>query len=748
MFFGFGRNILVWKSKMNKIVNFCRFAFYKYLNIKHNVMKKSLLISSVCIIFATSCKKEENKMTNDLQPPLAKIIPTELEKHNHKRIDNYFWLNQREDQEVIDYLNAENEYYQKMTAHTKDFQENLFYEMKSHIKEDDSSVPYFYNGYWYVTRYETGKDYPIYTRKKENKTADEEILFDCNKMAEGHNYFNLSGINISPDNKLVLFAIDTIGRRNYDVQIKNLETGEILSDKIENVTGGTAWANDNKTFFYTGKDIQTLRSDKIYKHKVGTLQKDDVLVFHEKDDTFNTYVYTEISKKYIIIGSSSTLTNEYQILSADNPDETFKMFQPRVRGLEYGIDYYDGKFYVVTNKDKATNFKLMITPENATTQENWTDLIPHRDDVLLEGIDVFKNYLVISERDNKKGLTNIRIKPWNGQEYYLPFDSETYTAYTTTNLDFNTDKLRYGYQSMKTPSSIIEFDMNTKEKKVLKEQKILGGKFDKDNYVEERIWATAQDGTKVPISMVYRKGIKKDGNNPFLLYAYGSYGATMDPYFSTTRLSLLDRGFIYAIAHIRGGEDLGRKWYEDGKLLKKKNTFTDFVDCSKFVIEQKYTSEKHLYASGGSAGGLLMGAVVNMNPELYNGVIATVPFVDVITTMLDDSIPLTTGEYDEWGNPNEKEYYDYMLSYSPYDNVKEQNYPNMYVSTGLHDSQVQYWEPAKWVAKLRAMKTDNNLLFLDTNMDAGHGGASGRFESLKEVAKEYAFLLDLEKITK
>jgi len=711
-------------------------------------MKKHLLISSVCIIFATSCKKkEENKMTNDLQAPVAKIVPTELEKHGHKRIDNYFWLNQREDKEVIDYLNAENEYYQKMTAHTKAFQEDLFNEMKARIKEDDSSVPYFYNGYWYITRYETGKDYPIHTRKKESLDANEEVLFDCNKMAEGHNFFNLRGINISPNNKLVIFAVDTVGRRNYDVQIKNLETGEILSDRIESVTGGTAWANDNQTFFYTGKDAQTLRSDKIYKHKVGTSTKDDVLVFHEKDDTFNTYVYTEISKKYIIIGSGSTLTSEYQILSADNPHGTFKIFQPRVRGLEYAIDYYDGKFYIVTNKDKATNFKLMITPENATTQENWTDLIPHRDDVLLEGIDVFKNYLVISERNNKKGLTNIRIKPWNGQEYYLPFESETYTAYTTTNLDFNTDKLRYGYQSMKTPASTIEFDMNTKEKKVLKEQEVLGGKFNKDNYVEERIWATAQDGTKVPMSLVYRKDIKKDGKNPFLLYAYGSYGHSMDPYFSTTRLSLLDRGFVYAIAHIRGGEDLGRNWYENGKLLKKKNTFTDFVECSKFVIEQKYTSAKHLYASGGSAGGLLMGAIVNMNPELYNGVIASVPFVDVVTTMLDDSIPLTTGEYDEWGNPNEKEYYDYMLSYSPYDNVKSQNYPNMYVSTGLHDSQVQYWEPAKWVAKLRTIKTDNNLLFLDTNMDAGHGGASGRFESLKELAKEFAFLLDLEKIT-
>lgn len=712
-------------------------------------MKKTILFSSVCLIFATSCKKEEeSKMTNAIQPPVAKIEPTVLEKHGHQRIDNYFWLNQRENQEVIDYLNAENEYYQQMTAHTAALQEDLFKEMKARIKEDDSSVPYFYNGYWYITRYETGKDYPIHTRRKGSMDAPEEIMFDCNEMAKGHNYFNLAGINISPDNKYAAFGVDTVSRRIYTIQIKNLETGEILADKIEGVTGGSTWANDNKTLFYTGKDAQTLRSDKIFKHKLGASQSDDVLIYHEKDDTFNTFVYKEKSKKYLIIGSGSTLTSEYQILEADNPDGKFRVFQPRVRGLEYGIDYYNGQFYVMTNKDGATNFKLMTTPENATSQENWKDLIPHREDVLLEGIDIFKDYLVVSERDNNKGLNLIRIKPWNGQEYFLPFESETYTAYTTTNIDFDTDKLRYGYQSMKTPSSVIEFDMKTKAKKVLKEQEVLGGKFNKDNYVEERVWATAADGTKVPISMVYKKGMKKDGKNPLLLYAYGSYGASMDPYFSTARLSLVDRGFIYAIAHIRGGEDLGRPWYENGKLLKKKNTFTDFIDCSKFVIAEKYTSKEHLYASGGSAGGLLMGAIINMAPELYNGIIAAVPFVDVVTTMLDDTIPLTTGEYDEWGNPNEKEYYDYMLSYSPYDNVVAQDYPNMYVSTGLHDSQVQYWEPAKWVAKLRATKTDNNLLFLDTNMDAGHGGASGRFEALKEVAKEYAFLLDLEGIKK
>ncbi|NHM05556.1 S9 family peptidase [Flavobacterium sp. TWA-26] len=711
-------------------------------------MKKITYFLLGCVIFTpVYSQNKTNKMSDKIVPPVAKIVPKTLEKHGDKRIDNYYWLNERENPEVIDYLNKENEYYQKSTAHTKQFQDELFLEMKSRIKEDDSSVPYLYNGYYYITRYETGKDYPIYSRKKGSLDAKEEIMFDCNEMAKGQSYFNLSGISISEDNKWVAYGVDLVSRRQYTIQIKNLETGEILPVKLENTTGGSTWAGDNKTLFYTRKDAQTLRSDKIYKHTLGAEASTDVMVFHEKDDTFSTFVYKEKSKKYLVIGSSSTLTSEYQILDAKNPNGEFKIFQKRTRGLEYSISHYGDSFYIVTNKDKATNFKLMKTPETATAAENWKDLIEHRKDVLLEGIEIFKDYLVVEERSN--GLNKIQIRPWNGKgEYYLPFDSETYTAYTTTNVDFDTEILRYGYQSMATPSSVIDFNMSTQEKKVLKEQEVLGGKFDKNNYIEERVWATAIDGTKVPISMVYRKGIKKDGKNPLLLYAYGSYGATMDPYFSSTRLSLLDRGFIYAIAHIRGGEDLGREWYENGKLLKKINTFTDFIDCSKFVIAEKYTSSEHLYAEGGSAGGLLMGAIVNMNPELYNGVIAQVPFVDVITTMLDDTIPLTTGEYDEWGNPNEKKYYDYMLSYSPYDQVKAQAYPNMYVSTGLHDSQVQYWEPAKWVAKLRVMKTNDKQLFLDTNMDAGHGGASGRFEALKELAKEFTFLLDLEKIKK
>lgn len=678
-------------------------------------------------------------------PPVVAKKPTELKIHNDVRIDDYFWLNQREDKEVLEYLNAENDYFEQMTAHTKDFEKNLFEEMKARIKEDDESVPYKYNGYWYISKFETGKDYPIYTRKKETLNAQEELLFDCNVMAEGHDYFRLVGLSVSPNNKMVSFGIDVTGRRNYTIQVKNLETNEIGIDSIENSTGSSTWSNDNKTLFYTKKNEQTLRSDEIYKHQLGKPKNEDTLVFREDDETFGVTVYKTKSRKYLVIACYSTMTNEYHILNADTPDGEFKVFQERVRGLEYSISHYKDQFYILTNADESTNFKLMKTYEAQTKIEHWQEVIAHREDTLLEDIDIFKDYLVVSERSN--GLNLIRIKRWDEtDDYYLPFDNETYTAFTGTNVDFDTDILRYSYNSMTTPASIIDFNMNTKSKTIRKEQQVLGGKFDKNNYKSERVWSVANDGTKIPISIVYRKGTKKDGSAPLLQYAYGSYGSTIDPYFSSIRLSLLDRGFIYAIAHIRGGEYLGRQWYEDGKLLKKKNTFSDFIDCSKFLIQENYTSPEHLYAMGGSAGGLLMGAIVNDAPELYNGVISAVPFVDVVTTMLDDSIPLTTGEYDEWGNPNNKSYYDYIKSYSPYDNVKRQSYPHILVTTGLHDSQVQYWEPAKWVAKLRDYKTDTNKLFLKTNMSAGHGGASGRFESLKEDAEEYAFLLDLENI--
>ena len=684
---------------------------------------------------------------SDAKLPLAKIIPKKMKKHGVIRVDNYHWLNNRENPEVIAYLNEENEYYKSQTADTVDFQKSLFEEMKARIKEDDESVPYFYNGYFYITRFEKGQNYPIYSRKKETLTADEEILFDCNLLAKDQAFFQLGGLSVSPDNTMALFSFDLIGRRIYTIQIKNLVTNSVFDDTIENVTGNAVWANDNKTIFYSKQDPTTLRSDKIFKHKLGTNSREDVLVYFEKDETFSVDIAKSKSRKYLAIESGSTLTSEYQILEANNPDGQFRVFQKRKRGVEYHISHFEDAFYIKTNADDAENFKLMKTPESKTAKKFWTEIIPHRDDVLLEDIEIFKNYLVVEERFN--GLNRIKIIPWNGDEaYYLPFDSETYTAYTGTNVDFDTEILRYSYQSLATPPSVIDFNMKTKTKDIKKEQQVLGGSFDKNNYHEERVWAPATDGTLIPISLVYRKNLKNADGNPLLQYAYGSYGYSMDASFSSTRLSLLDRGFIFAIAHIRGGEDLGRKWYENGKLLQKKNTFTDFVDCSKFLFDKKYTSAAHLYAEGGSAGGLLMGVIANTNPELYNGIIAQVPFVDVVTTMLDKSIPLTTGEYDEWGNPNNKEYFDYMLSYSPIDNIKKQDYPNMYISTGLHDSQVQYWEPAKWVAKLRAHKTNSTQLFLDTNMDAGHGGASGRFEALKELAKEFAFLFELEAIKK
>ncbi len=676
-------------------------------------------------------------------PPIAKKITTNLTMHGDSRLDEYYWLNDRDNPEVIAYLNQENEYYQSLTAHTKPFQEKLFKEMKGRIKEDDSSVPYKSNGYWYKTRFEKGMEYPIYSRCKETLEAPDETIFDGNEMAKGHDYFKLGGIAVSPNNELAAYGVDTVSRRQYTLRIKNLKSGYIHEEEIENTTGGGVWANDNKTLFYTKKDPVTLRSDKIFKHVLGTSTAEDILVFEEKDDTFSTFIYRTKSKKYLVIGSFSTLTSEFQILPTDNPNGEFKMFSPRERGLEYTIFHYADDFYILTNKDGATNFKLMKVGENDTTADNWQEFIPHRVDVLLEDIDIFEDYYVLSEREN--GLNNLKIVKWDGTEsYFLPFESETYTSYVDTNPDFDTEILRYGYNSLTTPSSIIDFNMRTKEQQIMKEQEVLGGLFVKENYKEKRLWATARDGAKIPISLVYHKETPLSCDTPLLQYAYGSYGATIDPYFSTVRLSLLDRGFVYAIAHVRGGEYLGRPWYDNGKLLNKKNTFTDFIDCSKFLITENMTSSHHLYASGGSAGGLLMGVIVNMEPLLYNGVLAAVPFVDVVTTMLDDSIPLTTGEYDEWGNPNEVAYYEYMKSYSPYDNVAAQPYPNMLVTTGLHDSQVQYFEPAKWVAKLRDMKTNDTLLLLDINMDAGHGGASGRFEALKEVAKEYAFLLDLE----
>ena len=623
-------------------------------------------------------------------------------------------------------------------------QKQLFEEMKGRIKEDDSSVPYFLNDYWYIRRYEKGKDYPIFTRKHKTLDAAEEILLDVNELAKDLSYCQVSGLSVSPDNTKLTYGIDTLSRRIYTIKVKDLISGETLKDEIHGVSSYAAWAADSETFFYTLKDKETLRTDKIFRHKIGDTQADDAMVFEEKDETFYAFVYPSKSREYIMIGSTSTLTSEYRYLPSDKPTGKFKTIQKRQRGLEYNVAHFEDMFYISTNADNSTNFKLVKVPVASPNKKNWTDVLPHRDDVLLEGVELFRDFMVVSERID--GLLQLRVVKWDGSEdYYMDFESETYSASLGTNVDFDAQTFRYNFTSLTTPSSVIDFNTVTKTKEVKKEQEVLGGTFDKSNYVAERLWATADDGTKIPISLVRHIDTALTSKTPLLQYGYGSYGNTIDPYFSSVRLSLIDRGFVFAIAHVRGGEYLGRTWYESGRQLTKKNTFTDFIACSKFLIDASYTSTGHLYAMGGSAGGLLMGAIMNMAPELYKGVVAAVPFVDVLTTMLDDSIPLTTGEYDEWGNPNDETYYRYIKSYSPYDNVKPLAYPNTLVTTGLHDSQVQYWEPAKWVAKLRDVQQGDNLILLHTNMDAGHGGASGRFEALKEVAMEYAFLLYLEK---
>jgi len=702
----------------------------------------------VAVIIFSSCTREKENTDNELIAPVAEKVTKEL---SGNRVDNYYWMKLSDEQKnavqkdeqtqkVINYLLAENDYLNKQTAHTEALQKKIYNEIVGRIKQTDESVPYKKNGYWYYTRYEEGQEYPIHCRKKETMTATEEVLLNVNEMAAGHDYYSIVGLSVSEDNYLLAYAEDSVSRRRYTIYVKDLRTGKLVEQPVPNTEGQVTWANDNKTYFYTKKDSATLRSRWILKHKLGTSSANDQIVSEEKDETFYTGIYKTKSNKFLVIWAGSTLTNHYQILDANTPDGKFKEFTPRERGLEYSIDHYNNKFYVVTNLD-AQNFRLMETPENKTTKENWKEKIAHRQDTLLQGIDIFKDYLVLSERANANTLMRI-INQKSGAKHYLNFGEAAYTIYPSINLDFDTEWLRYGYTSLTTPNSTYDYNMNTQEKKLLKQTEVVGG-YDPDQYQTERIWATADDGTEIPMSIVYKKGMKKDGSNPTLLYGYGSYGASMDPTFSITRLSLLDRGFVYAIAHIRGGQEMGRQWYEDGKMFKKKNTFTDFINCAEFLIEEKFTTPEKLFASGGSAGGLLMGAVVNMRPDLFKGVIAKVPFVDVVTTMEDESIPLTTGEFDEWGNPKNPESYMYMLEYSPYDQVKPQNYPNMLVTTGFHDSQVQYWEPAKWVAKLRELKTDNNKVLLRTNMETGHGGTTGRFKVYEEIAQEFAFIVDL-----
>ncbi len=711
----------------------------------------SLIIS---VLLYTSCLNFTSM--NNHKPPRAKKEPKELIVHDDKRIDNYFWMRlsdkQKESKEpdqqtqnVIDYLNAENKYLKEKMNHTEELQDALFNEIKNRIKKDDSSVPVKVQNYSYYSRYEKDKEYPFYCRKQNNHTQ-EEIILDVPNMAKGYAYYALGGRSISPNENLLVFGVDTVSRREYTLYIKDLTTGKLLSDKISNTTGSAVWANDNKTLFYTKQDPITLRSYQIYKHILGTDQDQDILVYEETDDTFGCYVSKSKSKKYIIIGSYHTSSNEYRYIDANKPESDFVIIQRREKNLEYSVYHYKEYFYILTNYE-AKNFRLMRTFVSTPKKENWEEVIAHKKDVLIEGIDIFEDYLVVEERQN--GLTQIKVINWkNKKEYYIDFDDPAYTVSTFANVEFNTSILRFYYTSLTTPNSVFDFNMNSKEKQLLKQDEVLDESFSPEKYESKRYYATARDGKKIPISLVYKKGIQKNSKNPVLLYGYGSYGYSLDPYFSSVRLSLLNRGFVFAIAHIRGGEDLGREWYEDGKLLNKKNTFYDFIDCGEYLINQKYTSTEHLYASGGSAGGLLMGAVINMKPELWNGVIASVPFVDVISTMLDESIPLTTGEFDEWGNPKDKTYYDYIKTYSPYDNIEAKEYPNLLVTTGYWDSQVQYWEPAKWVAKLREFKTDDNLLLMDCNMDVGHGGASGRFKRYKEISLEYAFLLNLEGIKK
>lgn len=682
-----------------------------------------------------SCNQPQS---TQVKAPDAKKIKKELTIHNDTRIDNYYWLNDREDSEVIAYLEAENAYTKAILKHTEAFQEKIFDEMVGRIKQTDQSVPYISNGYYYYTRYEEGKEYPIYCRKKGSLDESEEIMLNVNEMAEGFSYYQVGGWDVSLDNKLLAYSVDTLSRRKYTIHIKNLETGEVYEDRIKNTSGGVTWANDNKTLFYVTKD-ESLRPCYIYSHKMKS-GDEDRLIFHEKDATFSAGVYKSKSQKYLMIMSRSTMSTEYQVLDADTPDGDFKVFHPREEDLLYSVEHLADKYYIRTNFE-AKNFRLMETSIAITGKENWVEVIPHRSDVLLTNFEVFDKHLVIGEKI--KGLDQLRVmNPGTNEDYYVAFDEQTYSVDFSRNYEMNSDLFRFAYSSLTTPNSVFDINMFTREKTLLKQDEVLG-EFSSENYTSERLYATAADGIQVPVSIVYRKGLEKNGNNPLWIQGYGSYGYSSDPYFSSVRLSLIDRGFIFAIAHVRGGQELGRQWYEDGKLLKKKNTFTDFIACTQHLVDQNYTKPELCFAWGGSAGGLLMGAVMNMQPELYKGMIAAVPFVDVVTTMLDESIPLTTGEFDEWGNPNDKEYYDYMLSYSPYDNVEVKDYPALLVTTGLHDSQVQYWEPAKWVAKLRTVKTDQNQLLLLTQMDYGHGGASGRFERYKEKALEYAFVFDL-----
>jgi oligopeptidase B len=681
---------------------------------------------------------QENRLQAPLTPPVAEKHPQVLVVHGDERIDDYFWMRDSNDPNVIAYLEAENTYTDAMMQHTQGLQTTLYSEMLARIKETDLSVPYRKDDYYYYSRTEEGKDYPIYCRKKGSLDASEEILLDQNELAKGYDYFSLGTFQVSPNHQLLAYSVDASGAEKHTLFFLDLNTFELYPETLTETYYSFAWGNDNRTVFYTKVD-STNRPFQLWRHTLGSRPEDDVLIYQEPDEAYFLSVGKTRSQAYILMSLGSKVTSEVHYLDAHNPTNSFQVIHPRQQGMEYSIEHHSDRFYIVTN-DEAINFKLVKTPVAKPSKDNWQTVIPHREDVLLSSVSAFADYLVISER--KGGLPMIRVqKPSTGEEQDIRFPEPTYSISPGNNPEFNTTTLRFNYTSLITPFSVFDYDMETKQRELKKETEVLGG-YDRTQYESEWIMATASDGTEIPLSIVYKKGLQKDGTNPLFLTAYGSYGVSYPASFSSTRLSLLNRGVIVAIAHIRGGGEMGRKWYEDGKFLHKKNTFTDFITCAEHLITQKWTSSDRLAISGGSAGGLLMGAVINSRPELFKVVLAAVPFVDVVTTILDTSLPLSALEWEEWGNPNDKTYYDYMKSYSPYDNVKPQDYPNILITAGLNDSRVKYWEPAKWTAKLRELKTDNNILLLKTNMGAGHGGASGRYESLKETAFEYAFVLD------
>lgn len=708
-------------------------------NVKPIAPLAVLVLSGLVMLVTFGCVKKQPPA-----PPVAKVVPKVDTLHGEVRIDDYYWLRERENTEIIQYLEAENEYTEAMMKHTEKFQKELYEEIVGRIKETDLTVPERGGDYYYYSRTEEGKQYRIYCRKRARLEAEEEILVDVNALAVGHEYCVLRALLASPNHELLAYTVDTTGSETYALYIKNLNTGKLLTDVIDSTSGSVEWANDNKTIFYTTLD-EAKRPYKLFRHELGGDPKDDRLIYHEEDDAYFLDISKTRSKEYLLMGLGSMTTTEMHYLKADNPTGKFKAIHPRQHEMEYYVSHHGDRFFIRTN-DNAKNFKLMETPVSNPSKKNWKVIIPHRDSVKIDGVDVFKNHLVVYERE--RGLKQMHVVNLASKEvHYVEFPEPVYTFWPGGNREFDTNLLRFTYMSLVTPRSVFDYDMGARTRELKKQYEVLGG-YDPEQYQSERVFATASDGTEIPISMVYKKGVVRDGSNPLLLYGYGAYGASMDPYFSSSRLSLLDRGFIYAITHIRGGGEMGRYWYDQGKLLNKKNTFVDFIACAEYLMSEKYTSRDNLVISGGSAGGLLIGAVTNMRPDLFKAVVADVPFVDVINTMMDPSIPLTVIEYEEWGNPNDKKSYDYIKSYSPYDNVEAKDYPNILITAGLNDPRVQYWEPAKWTAKLRALKTDNNILLLKTKMAAGHGGPSGRYDHLKEVAFKYAFILDLFDIRK